>query len=127
MQVGAYLVPAVGPRDALLAIVLGSVIGAGLLAWTAKLGADTGLTSAGLMHSTYGSLFAKLPIILNIVQLVGWTTFELVIMRDGTGAVAKQSFGADLSGTAGMLFTTVLWGGVLCLLVGATMLTTVAS
>ena len=125
MQVGAYLVPAVGPRDALLAIVLGSVIGAGLLAWTAKLGADTGLTSAGLMHSTYGSLFAKLPIILNIVQLVGWTTFELVIMRDGTGAVAKQSFGADLSGTAGMLFTTVLWGGVLCLLVGATMLTTV--
>ena len=33
MQVGAYLVPAVGPRDALIAIILGSVIGAGLLAW----------------------------------------------------------------------------------------------
>ena len=30
MQVGAYLVPAVGTQDALLAIVLGSILGAGL-------------------------------------------------------------------------------------------------
>ena len=125
MQVGAYLVPAVGPRDALLAIVLGSVIGAGLLAWTAKLGADSGLTSAGLMHQTYGSLFAKLPIILNIVQLVGWTTFELVVMRDGTAAIAKQSFGLDLSGFGGIVVTTAIWGAVLCALIAASMLTTV--
>ena len=47
MQIGAYLVPAVGTRDAAIAIVLGSLLGAGLLAWTAKLGCDTGLTSAG--------------------------------------------------------------------------------
>ena len=125
MQVGAYLVPAVGPRDALIAIVLGSVIGAGLLAWTAKLGADSGLTSAGLMHQTYGSLFAKLPIILNIVQLVGWTTFELVVMRDGTAAIAKQSFGLDLSGFGGVVATTAIWGAVLCALIAASMLTTV--
>lgn len=125
MQVGAYLVPAVGPRDALIAIILGSVIGAGLLAWTAKLGADSGLTSAGLMHHTYGSLFAKLPIILNIVQLVGWTTFELVVMRDGTAAIAKQSFGLDLSGFGGIVATTAIWGAVLCALIGASMLTTV--
>ena len=69
MQIGAYLVPAVGTRDAAIAIGLGSLIGAGLLAWTAKLGCDTGLTSAGLMHATYGSAFAKLPVILNIIQL----------------------------------------------------------
>jgi|GEM_PF-3267283 len=36
MQIGAYLVLAVGSRDAVLAIVLGSLIGSGLLAWTAK-------------------------------------------------------------------------------------------
>lgn len=125
MQVGAYLVPAVGPRDAMLAIVLGSVIGAGLLAWTAKLGCDSGLTSAGLMHSTYGSLFAKLPIILNIAQLVGWTTFELVVMRDGATAIARQSFGLDLGGLAGTLVTTAIWGAVLCALIVASMLTTV--
>ena len=91
MQIGAYLVPAVGPQQAALVIVLGSILGAGMLAWTAKLGCDTGLSSSGLMHATYGSSFAKLPVLLNIVQLVGWTTFELVIMRDGAAAIAKQS------------------------------------
>lgn len=125
MQIGAYLVPAVGTRDAAIAIVLGSLIGAGLLAWTAKLGCDTGLTSAGLMHATYGSAFAKLPVVLNIVQLVGWTTFELVIMRDGTAAISKQSLGLDLSGFGGIVVTTAIWGAVLCALISASMLTTV--
>jgi putative hydroxymethylpyrimidine transporter CytX len=121
MQIGAYLVPAVGSRDAAIAIVLGSLIGSGLLAWTAKLGCDSGLTSAGLMHTTYGSLFARLPILLNIAQLIGWTTFELVIMRDGTAAIGKQSFGLALDGTGGMVATTLLWGVVLTLLLAGSM------
>ena len=121
MQVGAYLVPAVGSRDAVLAIVLGSLAGAGLLAWTAKLGCDSGLSSAGLMHATYGSLFARLPVLLNIAQLIGWTTFELVVMRDGTAAIGKQSFGLVLDGAAGMLATTLLWGAVLLLLLAGSM------
>jgi putative hydroxymethylpyrimidine transporter CytX len=121
MQMGAYLVPAVGTRDAALAIALGTAIGAGLLAWTAKLGADTGLTSAGLMHQTYGSLFARLPVLLNIAQLIGWTTFELVIMRDGTAAIGKQSFGLALDGAAGNAATTLLWGAVLTLLLMGSM------
>ena len=121
IQVGAYLVPAVGSRDAALAIVLGSLVGAGLLAWTAKLGCDSGLTSAGLMHTTYGSYFARLPVLLNIAQLIGWTTFELVIMRDGTAAIGKQSFGLSLDGPGGMLLTTLLWGTVLVLLLAGSM------
>src|SRR5690606_32141962 len=90
MQVGAYLVPALGTKAALAAIVGGSVIGAGLLAWTAKIGCDSGLSSAGLMHAAYGSSFARLPVVLNIVQLIGWPTFELVVMRDGVLALARQ-------------------------------------
>ena len=121
MQIGAYLVPAVGSRDAAIAIVLGSLVGSGLLAWTAKLGCDSGLTSAGLMHTTYGSLFARLPILLNIAQLIGWTTFELVIMREGTAAIGKQSFGLALDGTGGMVATTLLWGVVLTLLLTGSM------
>lgn len=121
MQMGAYLVPAVGTRDAALAISLGTAIGAGLLAWTAKLGADSGLTSAGLMHQTYGSLFARLPVFLNIAQLIGWTTFELVIMRDGTAAIGKQSLGLALDGAAGTAATTLIWGAVLTLLLTGSM------
>jgi NCS1 family nucleobase:cation symporter-1 len=121
MQIGAYLVPAVGTRDAAIAIVLGSLVGSGLLAWTAKLGCDTGLTSAGLMHATYGSWFAKLPVLLNIAQLIGWTTFELVIMREGTAAIGKQSFGWSLEGMGGIFATTLLWGCVLTLLLAGSM------
>ena len=121
MQVGAYLVPGVGTQDAIWAILIGSALGSALLAWTAKIGCDTGLSSAGLMHQTFGSSFARLPVILNIVQLIGWTSFELVIMRDGTGALGQKIWGITLS----PILTTVLWGGLLTLLMTASMLTLV--
>jgi putative hydroxymethylpyrimidine transporter CytX len=121
MQVGAYLVPAVGTRDAMWAIVIGSVLGSGLLAWTARVGCDTGLSSAGLMHRVYGSAFGHLPVLLNIVQLVGWTTFELVVMRDGMQAIVKQVNGTEVP----LWVATLLWGGVLTLLMTGSMLTLV--
>ena len=124
MQVGAYLVPAVGTQDALLAIVLGSILGAGLLAWAAKLGCNSGLSSAGLMHRVFGSAFARIPVLLNIVQLLGWTTFELVIMREGTQAIVAQALGWAPS-QAGLVWATLLWGGVLTLLMMGSMLTLV--
>ncbi|MGE3604162.1 MAG: cytosine permease [Lautropia sp.] len=122
MQIGAYLVPAVGTRDAMTAIVLGSLIGAGLLAWTARLGCESGLSSAGLMHAVYGGAFARLPVLLNIVQLIGWTTFELVVMRDGTAAILGQALGVDLKGIGGVVATTLAWGAVLTALMAGSML-----
>ena len=123
MQIGAYLVPAIGPQQAVLVIVCGSILGAGLLAWTAMLGCNSGLSSAGLMHATYGSSFAKLPVLLNIVQLVGWTTFELVVMRDGTTAIARQ--GGVFTGALWPLAATLLWGTVLVALLAGSMVTLV--
>ena len=119
IQIGAYLVPAMGTQDALLAILLGSLLGSGLVAWVAKLGCDTGLSSAGLMHQVYGSGFAKLPIVLNVIQLVGWTSFELVIMREGTLAMGEQHMG--WSGNY-LVMATVFWGGILTLLMASSML-----
>jgi putative hydroxymethylpyrimidine transporter CytX len=119
IQIGAYLVPAMGTQDALFAILLGSLLGSGLVAWVAKLGCDTGLSSAGLMHQVYGSGFAKLPIVLNVIQLVGWTSFELVIMRDGTLAMGEQHLG--WSGNYWVL-ATIFWGCILTLLMASSML-----
>ncbi len=121
MQVGAYLVPAVCTQDAFVAILIGSLLGAALLAWTAKVGCDTGLSSSGLMHHVYGSAFAKLPVMLNIVQLVGWTTFELVVMRDGTHAIGEKALGLDIS----PVLSTLLLGGVLVALMCGSMLSLV--
>ena len=123
MQIGAYLVPALGTKEALAVIVVGSILGAGLLAWTAKLGCDSGLSSAGLMHATYGSSFARLPVLLNIVQLIGWTTFELVVMRDGTVAIARQS--GSFVASFWPVLATLLWGGVLIALLTGSMVTLV--
>jgi putative hydroxymethylpyrimidine transporter CytX len=123
MQIGAYLVPALGTQQALAVIVVGSVIGAGLLAWTAKLGCDSGLSSAGLMHATYGSSFARLPVLLNIVQLIGWATFELVVMRDGTVAIARES--GSFVASFWPVLATLLWGGVLIALLTGSMVTLV--
>lgn len=119
MQIGAYLVPALGTRAAVTVIICGSVLGAGLLAWTAKIGCDSGLSSAGLMHATYGSHFARLPVLLNIVQLIGWTTFELVVMRDGTVAIARQS--GSFAGELWPFLATLLWGAVLLALLSGSM------
>jgi putative hydroxymethylpyrimidine transporter CytX len=119
MQVGAYLMPALGTQEAIAAIVAGSVIGAGLLGWVARLGCDSGLASAGLMHAVYGRSFAGLPIVLNIVQLMGWGTFELVVMRDATVAIGGQA--AGLAGAYWPILATLLWGAVVMALISGSM------
>ena len=119
MQVGAYLMPALGTQEAMLAIVAGSLLGAGLLGWVAKIGCDSGLASAGLMHAVYGRTFARLPIVLNIVQLIGWGTFELVVMRDASVAIGRQAGG--MAGTHWPVLATLLWGGVVLLLISGSM------
>ena len=122
MQVGAYLVPATGIREAVWATFLGSLLGAAMLAWVGKIGCDTGLSSAGLMHRTYGTFFAKLPVLLNIVQLLGWTTFEMVVMREGSVAILGQALGLTLTGWTATLAATLFWGLVLMGLLAGSML-----
>ena len=123
MQMGAYLLPALSPVQALMAIGLGSVVGAGLLGWVGKLGCDSGLSSAGLMHSVYGRNFARLPIFLNIIQLLGWGSFELVVMRDATVALGKQS--GAMTAAYWPWLATLIWGSVILLLMSGNMTTLV--
>ena len=114
MQVGAFLMPGLSPGLAALAILVGSLGGAFVLALVARLGQQTGHSSAGIIELGFGSAFGKVPIILNVIQLIGWTAFEIAIMRDGTSAVITQWLGYD--GDAPRIVATVLWGGLLLLL-----------
>lgn len=114
MQVGAFLMPGLSPGFAALAILVGSVLGAFILAMAAKLGQETGQSSAGIIEIGFGSAFGKLPIILNVIQLLGWTAFEIAIMRDGTAAVVKQW--AGIEGAQVAAAATAFWGGILLLL-----------
>jgi NCS1 family nucleobase:cation symporter-1 len=123
MQVGAYLMPAMGTQAAVLAIVIGSVVGSGLLAWAAAIACERGLSSAALMSQTLGRSFARLPVVANIVQLLGWTAFELVVMRDGSAAIVKQLTGLDAVWVP--VVATLLWGGLLVLLARGSMVSMV--
>jgi nucleobase:cation symporter-1, NCS1 family len=67
-------------EDAILAIILGSVGGSLLLALAGKIGSDHSVPSLISTRPSFGIHGAYLPAILNIMQLIGWTTFEIMIM-----------------------------------------------
>ncbi|SAL15879.1 cytosine/purines uracil thiamine allantoin permease [Caballeronia concitans] len=91
-QAGALLVPGLSLPHALVAIVIGTVIGVVLLALAGVIGTDTGLAAMSSLRPTLGVRGASVPAVLNAVQLVGWGSFEIIVMRDSADALAKQSF-----------------------------------
>lgn len=110
MQIGAFLGTALGTQTALYAIAIGSLLGSALLGCVAFIGYERGLSSPVLMCQTLGTSFAKLPVIMNILQLIGWGAFELVVMRDGTTALIKDISGVD---AAWVPYVTALFWGLL--------------
>lgn len=120
MQIGAFLGTALGTQTALFAIIVGSVLGAALLGWVAYIGFERGLSSPILMCQTLGTSFAKLPVILNVIQLIGWSAFELVVMRDGTTALIKGITGIDAAWIP--YVTAIFWGILLVALATGSMI-----
>jgi nucleobase:cation symporter-1, NCS1 family len=70
--------PALALGAALLALVVGTVLGTAAVAVSAIPGAETGQPTMVLLRGLFGAKLSWLPTIVNIVQLLGWTTFELV-------------------------------------------------
>ncbi len=125
IQMGSFLVGGIGTKPAMLAIILGSIIGAGLLAYGARIGQQTGLNSAGLIMGTFGTGFGKLPILLNIFQLIGWTTFELVIISEGTLKIGEKFFDASFEGFIARAIIVLFWCAILFLLLSQKMVSLV--
>ena len=119
MQTGASLMPGLSPTSAMWAVLLGSVVGSAILALVARLGQETGLSSGGIITTTFGTKLGKVPVFANVVQLVGWAAFEIIIMRDGSLAAIKQATGIDAPMMSFGL--TLVWGGLLMLLMTGSM------
>jgi nucleobase:cation symporter-1, NCS1 family len=66
--------------EATLAIIVGSSVGSILLALAGKIGSDHGIPSLITMRPAFGIRGSYVPAILNVLQLIGWTTFEIMIM-----------------------------------------------
>ena len=81
----SVLAPEVGgPRlsflAAGLAVVVGTVFGSLLIAAAAVPGAQTGAPSMVLMRGLFGRRLSYLPTTVNVLQLLGWTVFEIVVI-----------------------------------------------
>jgi nucleobase:cation symporter-1, NCS1 family len=65
---------------ALLAIIIGSIAGSILLSLAGKIGSDHAIPSLIGIRPAFGLYGSYLAAILNIIQLIGWTTFEILIL-----------------------------------------------
>ena len=63
--------PELNPKMAVLAILVGSVVGSAILAFTARLGQETGRSSGELILIAFGLRFGQLPVLLNVILLFG--------------------------------------------------------
>jgi nucleobase:cation symporter-1, NCS1 family len=92
---GALLVPSLGLPSAVVAIVVGTVIGCIPLGLVAAAGAREAVPSMVLFRPVLGLRGSYLPSLANLVQLVGWTAFEFWAMGRVANAVSVDLFGID--------------------------------
>src|SRR5690242_2410027 len=91
--IGALLVPALSLRDALLAIVVGAVVGNVLLGLAAMIGADARVPGMVLLRAPLGRRGSYVPTLLNVAQNLGWSTFELIIISIAAAKLSDSVFG----------------------------------
>jgi len=92
---GGLLAP-MGFRAALLAILLGHVIGNTLMALGGVIGSNHGITSMVSIRPSFGILGSNLAAVLNIVQLICWASIMLII-GGRAGAMLSASLGGVLA------------------------------
>ena len=107
LQTGALLAPGLGMSGSMLAILLGTVVGVLLLAAVGVIGSDTGLSSMAALKLSLGGKGAAVPAILNLLQLVGWGSFEIIVMRDAASLLGAGAFSEGSLWASPMLWTIV--------------------
>jgi nucleobase:cation symporter-1, NCS1 family len=93
LVIGALLVPALSLRDALLAILVGGVIGNAMVGAAGMIGADARVPSMVLLRAPLGRRGSYVPTALNALQCLGWATFELIIIAAAASALSDELFG----------------------------------
>jgi putative hydroxymethylpyrimidine transporter CytX len=109
VQTGALLAPGLGLAQSWLAIACGSLVGSLLLATAATIGTRTGLSAMSALKLNLGRYGVVLPAILNILQLLGWGSFELIVMRDAAVLLSNRFLGEG-NALASPVFWTLAFG-----------------
>ncbi|GGO77723.1 purine-cytosine permease family protein [Nonomuraea cavernae] len=72
---------------ALVAALVGSLIGTTMVGLAAIPGTQTGRPSMVLLRGLFGARLSYIPTVLNIVQMIGWGAFELWVISMGAMAI----------------------------------------
>ncbi len=105
---GSLLVPGLGTKEALLAVVVGNLIGAVLLAVAGIVGTETGVPTMVALRAALGIRGSYLPSTLNIMQLIGWAGLEIIIMASFAEPISDRYLG--FTGDAAYYFWLVFFG-----------------
>lgn len=73
--------------------IIGSIIGSLMLAAAGVVGSRHGVPTMVSLRPAFGRMGSYIPTILNIIQLIGWTTFELIIMGEAATALTGEFLG----------------------------------
>ena len=79
--------------EALGAIVAAALVGNVLLGLGGLIGADARVPTMVLLRAPLGRRGSYLPTGLNILQCLGWSVFELIVIATGASALSKQVLG----------------------------------
>ncbi|HKN98277.1 MAG TPA: cytosine permease [Pseudonocardiaceae bacterium] len=80
-------VPQLSIAAAIVATIVGTVLGSVMLGLSAIPGARTGAPAMVVLRGLFGGRLSYLPTLLNILQLLGWGTFELIVITQGAQAL----------------------------------------
>lgn len=103
----AALVPALSLPDALLAILLGCLLGNLMLGAAGAIGADARVPGMVLLRAPLGRRGSYLPTGINVLQGLGWSVFELLII-----ATAAAELSDELLGVRAQWLWTLVFGAL---------------
>jgi NCS1 family nucleobase:cation symporter-1 len=82
-------------KQALLATLVGGLIGNAMLGVAALIGADARVPAMVLQRAPLGRRGSYLATGLNVLQCLGWATFELIIIASAASALSDRAFGFE--------------------------------
>ena len=105
---GTFLVPGLGLGNALLAILIGSAAGCLLLALIGAVGSSTGAPTMVVLRAVLGVRGSYAPTVLNVLQLIGWTIFEFVVMGVAASVISRTLFGTGSYAAWAAVFAAIV-------------------
>jgi putative hydroxymethylpyrimidine transporter CytX len=94
LQAGGLLVPGLSTVDAIVVAVVGSIVGSLMLALAGGLGSRYGVPTMVGLRAVLGLKGSYVPTTLNVVQLIGWASFEILVMANSAMLITGQFLGS---------------------------------